>query len=210
VRNNGTIDIFEQGAAGELRTGIDPNGDTPDIEFTFGTNYLQNSLWFDPDPVARTAPVPSNRTDAVTVFLHEFGHAFAFNGFRNGTTGELPGAFGSTMDELTNFDGTEFTFFGEAAQTLYGNPVPLTFGNIFHLGNELPRPGSDLIPDLMNGVSFLEGTRYDISPLDIAMVADMGVAVVPEPSSLALLVVGTAGLALYLSWRRHGAKSMIA
>ncbi len=192
VRNNGVLDIFEQGAAGELRTGIDPNGPAPDIEFTFGSNYLQNELWFDPDPFARTAAVPTNRTDAVSVLVHEFGHAFAFNGWRNGTTGALPGTYGSTFDERTIFDGTNFFFDGPLAQGVYGGPVPLTFGNIFHLGNNLPRPGNDLIPDLMNGVVYARGTRYDVSPLDLAIFADLGIASVPEPSSITLLVLGTA------------------
>jgi len=40
-----------------------------------------------------------------------------------------------------------------------------------------PRPGSDLIPDLMNGVVFDRGTSYDISPLDLAILADAGVDV---------------------------------
>jgi hypothetical protein len=192
VRNNGVMDVFEQGAAGELRTGIDPNGADPDIEFTFGSNYLQNELWFDPDPVARTAAVPTDRTDAVSVLLHEFGHAFALNGWRDGTTGALPGTYGSTFDEWTIFDGTNFFFEGPLAQGVYGGPVPLTFGNIFHLGNNLPRPGDDLIPDLMNGVVFERGTRYDVSPLDIAIFADVGICIVPEPSSMTLLALGTA------------------
>jgi hypothetical protein len=211
VRNNGVIDIFEQGAAGELRTGIDPNGADPDIEFTFGSNYLQNELWFDPDPVARTAAVPTDRTDAVSILLHEFGHAFAFNGWQDWTTGALPGAYGSTFDERTISDGTNFFFDGPLAQGVYGGPVPLTFGNIFHLGNMSPRPGSDLIPDLMNGVVFDRGTRYDVSALDLAMFADMGLAIVPEPSSSTLLALGTAmGLVAYRSRRRTDPKPTAA
>jgi hypothetical protein len=37
------------------------------------------------------------------------------------------------------------------------------YDNYGHLGNNDPRPGSDLIPDLMNGIVFFRGTRYDIS-----------------------------------------------
>ncbi len=36
VRNDGTCDIFEQGAAYEIRTGIDPNGATPDVRIRVG------------------------------------------------------------------------------------------------------------------------------------------------------------------------------
>jgi hypothetical protein len=195
VRSNGTYNVFEQGAAAELRTGIDPNGSTADIEFTFNSDYLANELWFDTDPVSRTATVPVNRTDAVSVFLHEFGHAFAFNGWLDLFTGTHPGDYESTFDELVDFDGSDFYFLGTWAVALYGGPVPLTYGNYHHFGNNSPRPGQDLIPDLMNGVVFFRGERYDISPLDLAVLADVGLSIVPEPSALALSVVGAGLLA---------------
>src|SRR3954470_5503460 len=39
VRNDGMRDIFEQGAASELRTGIDPNGAAPDIVIDVNPTY---------------------------------------------------------------------------------------------------------------------------------------------------------------------------
>src|SRR5688500_11952557 len=57
VGREGSWSVFEQGAAAELRTGIDPNGNLPDIEFVFNPAYL-STLWFDPDPYSRTADVP--------------------------------------------------------------------------------------------------------------------------------------------------------
>jgi hypothetical protein len=211
LRNNGTYDIFEQSAAAEVRTGIDPNGAAPDIEFVFNPDYLANEVWFDPDPYSRTAPIPSpapNETDAVSVLLHEFGHAFGFNGWRDGVTGMLPGDYASTLDEMTTFDGTNLYFIGQMAMSLYGGPVPLTFGNNFHLGNASPRPGADLIPDLMNGVVFNDSNRYTISQLDLAILRDIGVplapAAVPEPSSLLLTSLIAAGAAV-LGYRRRRA-----
>ena len=178
VRNNGTYNIFDQGAAAEIRTGVDPNGTAPDIEIEFNPNYLINELWFDSDPLLRTAPVPTNRTDAVSVFMHELGHAFAFNGWMNNTTGTMPGNYQSPFDEKINFVNGNFFFSGSQAVEIYGSPVPLTYGNIHHLGNSSPRPGSDLIPDLMNGVVFNRGTRYYISPLDVAIFADTGLPMI--------------------------------
>ena len=170
---------YEQGAAYEIRTGLDPNGSAPDVRITIGrTGYLQNELWFDPSPNRQSAAVPLNRTDARSVFLHEFGHAFAFNGWRNGQTGALPGGYQSTFDAWVTtrtFEGQPQLFFtGSAARSLYGGPVPLTFGQNSHLGNLEPRPGSILIPDLMNGVSFYRGSRYHVSPLDLAILGDTG------------------------------------
>lgn len=193
VRNNGFLDIYEQGAANEIRTGSDPFELEPDIQLFVGTGFLTADLWFDPDPTERSSPVPMDKVDALSVFLHEFGHAFAFNGFRSPTDGSLPGSFASTFDEFVVFDGANLFFTGSQAVDLHGGPVPLTFGNYQHLGNRDPRPGSDLVPDLMNGVTFDRGRRYDVSALDLALVADVGIPLtipIPEPSTWALCGAG--------------------
>jgi hypothetical protein len=207
--DNGAYNVFEQGAAAEVRTGVDPNGATADIELVFSSGYLMSELWFDPDPVARTAAVDPSRTDAMSVMLHELGHAFAFNGWRDPFTGALPGDYQSTFDEQVVIDGTNFYFTGANAQAVYGGPVPVTFGNINHIGNDAPRPGSDLIPDLMNGVVFFRGVRYDISALDLAIAEDTGLALraaaVPAPPALVLLATGVVPLAGFRWLRRRRA-----
>jgi hypothetical protein len=185
VRNDGTRDIFEQGAAFEIRTGTDPNGADPDIRLRIGAAYLTNVLWFDPHPETRTDPIPPNHVDALSVFIHELGHAFVFNGWMNGTTGVLPATYMSTFDERTQFDGSNFFFMGTNAQARYGGPVSITYGNPFHLGNNAPRPGSDLIPDLMNGVVYNYQSRYDISALDLAIAKDAGVVLVSRLLNIA-------------------------
>ena len=171
------IDIYEQSVATQVRTGIDPNGSASDATIYMSPDYMTNNLWFDPDPFARTAPVPSDRTDADSVFIHELGHVFGFNGWKSGTDGTLPGNYESTWDKYETFDGTNLWFNGPNAVKVYGGPVPATYGDNFHVGNPAPRPGSDLIPDLMNGVVFYYGTRYDISPLDLAIMKDVGLPV---------------------------------
>ena len=161
VGTNGDINVFAQGAGYKVVTGEDPNVDVDGV-INIGANYLENDLWFDPDPYSRTAPVPDNKNDAVSVFIHELGHIFAFNGWRDGETGELPGNYESPFDEdVVTEDtagGTTSFFTGANAETVYGGPVPMTYGDYPHFGNEPPRPGSDLINDeLMNGVVFYYG-----------------------------------------------------
>src|SRR5262245_3995520 len=182
VATRNGFNIFEQGIAGEIRTGVDRNGADPDAIVTIGMDYLANELWFDPNPQTRTTPVPVDRTDAVSVFIHEMGHAIVFNGWRDNSNGSLPGNYQSTFDELTAFNG-DFFFLGATAQASYVLPVPLTFGNAKHLANLAPRPGSDLLLDLMNGVVFYRGSRHDLSNPDVAINYDSGVHITaPCPS----------------------------
>ena len=172
---SGGYNVFEQGAAYELRTGIDPNGAAPDVHLLFNADYLNHTLWFDSDPYARTAAMDSSRVDATSVFIHEFGHALAFNGWGDLNNGSLPANYASPWDINTSFDGQNLFFTGAQAQAAYGGPVPITGGNNFHLGN-LVGPGGDLVSDVMNGVVFEYGHRYNLSALNLAMMRDMGLA----------------------------------
>ena len=118
----------------------------PDLQINFGIDgYLQNELWFDPDPVGRSVAVPINQTDARSVVLHELGHALGFNGWRDGSTGALPGSYQSTFDAYSQLAaspaGTVLQFTGPQAMAVYGGGVPLTFGNYSHVGNNVPPAG---------------------------------------------------------------------
>lgn len=211
---------YEQGVAYELRTGTDPNGATPDATITFGLAYLRNELWFDPDPAARTAPVPANRTDAMSVALHELGHVLAYNGWADLTTGVPPTTYWSTFDRWMQ-PGSPTVITGPRSVLAWGYPPDVTTGNNKHWGNaaslaawrssahplapvewrggapvpqatcelpmsiDAPPPGThemlsanaSLVDELMNGVVFYRGTRYDITSLDRALMADVGIVV---------------------------------
>lgn len=208
----GGFTLWEAGATAKLRHGGDVNGSDADIVFTIGTNgYLQNELWFDPTPGDLSDdPVPANRTDARSVMLHEFGHAFGFNGWRDWASGQLPGNYQSTFDQFVTGGGASAAYFnGPQAMAVYGGRVPLTGGNLFHLGNSNASglPGVDLVPDLMNGVVFYRGTRYQVSALDLAIMQDVGlpfVGQVPEPASALLLLGGVALLGAAVRRRSAG------
>jgi hypothetical protein len=217
VRHEAGAAVWEQGMAYEIRTGWDPNDAEADLRILLNKDYVvcrvvELCLWFDPEPAQRRDTVPADRTDAVSLFAHELGHALAFNGWWYPPMGQPPLHYGSTWDLLTYYDGSALYFTGAAAMALYGDRVPLTVGNNFHVGNATG-PGSDLVGDLMNGVAFSRGTRYDVSALDLAMLADMGLpmappvrlpmAPVPEPPAALLLAAGL--VAVLAGWRRRRA-----
>lgn len=199
------LSLYEQGAAAKLKTGVDVNGDDIDVRIYLGVDgYLQNDLWFDPTPYNLTDDVvPATQIDARSVFLHELGHALGFNGWRDDVSGALPASYASTYDALVGTLPGESTgnlyFFGAAAQAVYGGPVPLTFGSYRHVGNAAGQVGGDLLLDLMNGVYFLQGRRYTVSELDLAILRDVGlasaVATVPEPETRWQMAIGILMLA---------------
>lgn len=196
VGNSGGFNIYDQGAAHKMKTGIDVNGSTADINFTFGTSYLANTLWFDPDYATRTAAIPTMKVDAYSVILHEFGHALVFNGWRDGATGALPGNYMSTFDQLVTNNGGYNYFNGAHVVAEYGGPVGLTLNNYGHYGNNNPGPSSELVGvGLMNGVVTYYQHRWNITDLDRAFAYDVGFEAVPEPATMALLAVSALALA---------------
>ncbi|MEZ5302103.1 MAG: hypothetical protein R3F11_15890 [Verrucomicrobiales bacterium] len=179
VENDDGIAIYEQGAAYEIRTGMDPNGPAPDVEMVINPRLINELLWFDPMPESRALPVPADKVDALSVFLHELGHALAYNGWRQAPTGVSPGPYQSTFDRHIVFEEDHPYFEGDDAEDVYGDPVPLTADDLHHLGNPPAAglPGADLAAALMNGVTYLRGHRYYIGALDLAILKDCGLPV---------------------------------
>ena len=127
--------VFEQGAAAEIRTGLDPNGAAFDIEIVLNPMYVADELWFDPDPTVRLAEVPTDRTDAMSVFLHELGHALAYNGWNDGKSNPAPNSFKSTWDCLLGFNGQLLVCNGPVVIDIWGSAPETTFCSRAHWGN---------------------------------------------------------------------------
>lgn len=170
--------LCEQGMVAEIRTGKDPNRGDADVIVVMHPDYLR-TLWFDPEPTKRTAAPAPGKLDAVSVFLHELGHAIAFNGWLDPKSGELRGDAISTYDRCVTFDGRDFWFVGLHAMKVYGGPILLsrTNNNYHHVGEPDIAQHDKLPGDLMNGVVLEYAQRYTISQLDLAMLADCGVPV---------------------------------
>lgn len=158
------------GTAFELRTGQDPNGANADIEVFFDGDFLTKWYWIDP---LDGSTKPPNTNNLVEVIAHELGHALGFNGFSDWATYAL-GSYGTRFDRLIQIQNGLPYFIGEQAMALYGGAVPLTAGNVFHVGNTT----TPLNTDLMNGLVFRTDIRYLVSALDVAILSDMGTATI--------------------------------
>jgi len=170
---DGTI-LGEGTLSAELRSGANPNTDGDDLRLLFSIDYLRKELWFDPTP-ATSDDVPSNRTDALSVILHELGHGLAFSGYGEA----LDGLFRSPYDLRVVKQGGAPYFSGPNVLALVGHAVPLTPGNYTHYGTVAAPPGSgDPLAGLMNGLAYYRGARYAISDLDLAIMADAGLGTV--------------------------------
>jgi hypothetical protein len=168
--------VAEQGWASRMRTGKPATDDKPDIEIVLEPTYMK-TIWWDPQPSVRTARVPAGKLDSMSVLLHEFGHALAFNGWRDPKTGELPANFISSYDRNVKVQDGHFFYVGPAATRLWGGPIPLanTRTNYHHFCEEPTGRNAQLKADLMNGVVMEYGHRYQIGRLDLAVLEDCAI-----------------------------------
>jgi len=106
---------------------------------------------FDPDPELGAA-VPAGKLDFVSVALHEIGHTLGF---------------GTADSFKSKISGGAFT--GAKTVALFGGPLPLT-ADLGHVPNTTMSGGHRLLMDLSDGM----GTRYLPTPLDQAVLEDLG------------------------------------
>lgn len=176
VGKSGERDIFEEGAAYKLRTGQTAKPGAADIIISINPDYLNQEVWFDPNPKSRTNRIPTRRVDLVSLLEHELAHAIGFHSFRDLHTGSLPKGYMSAFDRWVVARDGRFFFVGPESQKVYGGPVPITSRiesqNFMHYGN--PGDPSSLLSGLMNGVTFHYQERYEIGALDVAILKDLG------------------------------------
>jgi hypothetical protein len=185
VKRDSANNSYELSAAHEIRTGVDPNGSAVDIEINFGTSLTDGTYWFDPDPSQRTAAIPSGKIDVLSTCTHELGHAIAFSGVMNPSTGQLPG-YSFLYDDHLTLMGGYYYFTGVEAEAAYGSEVPLNKQIVDHLGNVSPAPGSDLDLDLMHGTPTRYQRRYYPTDVNAGILADLGLPVVGTPAAEAV------------------------
>ena len=160
----------------ELQTGQNVSDSGHDIVIYISRDYLLNELFLDSTPQTRD-DIPSDRTDGLSVMLHEIGHALGFTGYY-GSSNEAAYATPYDLRRLT-IEGDPH-FLGPNVEAYFGGPLDLTFGNAAHYGNSNTFPGDSDDPrlGLMNGVVFYRGYAYTIGELDLAILADTGLGTI--------------------------------
>ncbi len=164
---------FQIVTAVELATGVDPLP-SADIDLEINLSSL-GDLYLDSD-ISTDEDIPGFLIDAFSLLIHELGHGLGFLGFIE-TPDDLtaPDRIFSTFDEFVRFEGTEPFFTGPNARAVFGGDVPLTEDNNNHVGN--PGDPSDGLTgvggDVLQPFAVL-GVRESISPLDIAILQDVG------------------------------------
>ena len=171
--------VAEEGAAYKLRTGIDANGTAPDISIWVDPDYLNNEMWLDPTPYDRTnttGRVPSNREDGVSVFMHELGHSFGFNGYFPDRNVPLPTGWIGLYDKFISVDANNKAWYsGANAVAAYGGrKIPLCIETNYHMGNIATSATDGLAYMLMTGNYFMYGHRYTIDNMTLAVLKDLG------------------------------------
>jgi len=213
--------VWEPGPLTRVLTGSNP-GQTAygyDILLGFDASFVENYYWFDPQPALRTATVPSNRGDFVSVVMHELGHGFGMTGYRDFPTGQILGPDAMLFDDKSYFGGNgnpiafdgsrnPMFFRGNNAAALYGGDLHLTnqnpgdfnySQNYFHL-SACGGTSDGLEGTLMNGCVLPEGSRLDITPFDIAVFKDLGYPLVTQTADFNRN--GKVDAADYTLWRK--------
>ena len=216
-------DVWEFGPLTRILTGDNQGEDFfgYDILLGFDAEFVEDNYWFDPQPDLRSATVPSDKGDFVSVVLHEMGHGFGLTGYRDYDTGEISMDVATQFDDLSYYggDGNPFDpdgapnplfFGGDFAASLYGSDVSLTHKpaddflfsqNFYHLSACDAGSPDDLEGTLMNGCVLPNGERLNITQFDLALYADMGYPLARLPGDFNF--DGTVDAADYVVWRKN-------
>jgi hypothetical protein len=163
-----TNGVVQSAAEVEINTGHQPTTAHPwqDGDIYLNPAYL-SEMSLNPDSTG-----PATKVDAVSLFAHEFLHIAGMEGFfdQQATTPQPALPVESNFDSLIAFGPTGPVFGGAAAEASNGGtPVEITAGDLYHVGD-----ANNFAYDLMNGDHIYTGWRYETSPLDDAILVDLG------------------------------------
>lgn len=160
-KNNGE-DSLDTSFISDSMYGVELSPDMPDSKLYINLGRMED-MSFSGEPTPE-------KYDFTTVLTHEILHGLAFSGTLNSDNPLKTG-----FDELVTMTDSGPVFIGRHARTINsGNPVPLTpasagqGSSFYHVD----------IPDDLMAASIKKGEIKNISPLNIAMLQDIGVGIV--------------------------------
>ncbi|MEL7487039.1 MAG: hypothetical protein AAGJ87_07485, partial [Pseudomonadota bacterium] len=169
---NATVGVDDNGftrssnVAYEVRTGIDINGAAADGGVTLDLSSLvDGDYYIETAPQTRDSNVPFFQFDLLSIIIHELGHTLGFISFEDDSQ------FQTVFQSLITGSGDNRVFNGAAATAFFGGPVPLE-PDSSHFLEGLIVPGTNFSPSL-DPVIF-NGAREYLTPLDIALIEDLG------------------------------------
>lgn len=167
--------VYESPIAHQLRTGYDSNGSLTDMNITINAYHL-DELFIDGNPYDADFGVPSNRYDFVSMILHQIGVGVGFFTYRDDESGAYASSYKSPIDDRIQFTNGQPYFVGENVNRYYGGGVPLTRGDLSHVGND-SGAGADLWHSMMSPYH-TPGVKFTVTSLERAILADLGVGTV--------------------------------
>lgn len=180
--------ICEDCAPHKLRTGNAIDVVDGEIEISPDSTYFRDEIFLDDDPSSRTAQIPANKLDGISVFTHEIGHILGINGHLNRKSnppGEVLGGY-SPYDKYVRIRGKSVVFVGPETEKSFGQSLPLMIndteehrgGNLYHYGN--PGDGDPRLSlGLMTGSPLRWCHRYYVCELERAILRDTDLTLVP-------------------------------
>jgi hypothetical protein len=184
-------------------------GDSWDTYIRYDVDAAGNAWNFGEDTTG------DDEFDFRTVITHEIGHSLGWIHSYSATTDTFGyGGYGLTTFESffvdadgnaplnggagtpDNFDEEGMVFFnGYNATNLYGGLVPIYSPDEYLSGSSLSHLDTGTFPDAtMSHAIDLGDSRRTLSDLEIAMMADMGWDVIPEPSTVVVMLLFGSGL----------------
>lgn len=152
--------LFAPGAAYEILSNRDPNGNISDIEINLDMGDVRNGrIVFDRTPYDNLPESNLSQFDAVTIFTHEIGHGLFMNGWHTDPNFASLTYLGPFDRYVAPFHGGE-AFFGPNAVKVNGGPVLLQNGSHLAAANDQMNPFAPF------------GIRLRPSELDLAILSD--------------------------------------
>ncbi len=177
ARGQGTLNDVRNDGANKTAIDFGPWG---------GSLSISSSATWNQD---HTVAPSTGQNDLYSVVLHELGHLLGVG----------------TADSWDNLVvGGQFV--GPASVAEYGSTVPMEADGAHWLDGTMSQVFSNgVAQEALMDPSIIVGTRKIVTDLDVTGLSDMGWEVVPEPTSLALLSIGSIFLALVYRRRKRSA-----